>query len=88
MATAPIEKLRRLNRRRSTIGCSSVSSQTRNTTKPTAATTAIATIWLDSNQSSSLPLSNIICSAPTQITSRARPTVSIGIFNAALSRLR
>jgi hypothetical protein len=32
------------------------------------------TICVELNQSSSLPLSTMICSAPTQTTSSARPT--------------
>ena len=56
----------------------SVSSQTRKNAKPTTATTASTTICVEPNQSSSLPLSSMICSAPTQSTSSARPTLSIG----------
>ena len=75
----PARKLRTLNSRRSTIGCASVSSQTTNSAEARrAATTASATMTGEPNQSSSLPLSSMICSAPTQITISARPTVSIG----------
>ena len=56
----------------------SVSSQMRNNTKPTTATIARIAICGESNQSRSLPLSSMICSAPTHITSRPRPTPSIG----------
>ena len=84
----PAQKLRRANRRRSTTGCSSVSSQTRKKAKPTTATTASATISGEWNQSCSLPRSSIICSAPIHTTSSARPTLSIGSLRVALSRLR
>ena len=40
------------------------------------------------NQSFSLPLSSMNCSAPTPITSSARPTASMGTFTRIDSRLR
>ena len=51
------------------------------------ATTASARISLLSNHSSSLPLSSMICSAPTQTTSKASPTVSMGSLRMGVSRL-
>src|SRR5438067_8656151 len=51
MATVLTEKLRERNSDRSTIGCSSVSSQMRNTTNPTTATQASATMTVELNQS-------------------------------------
>jgi hypothetical protein len=49
----------------------SVSSQISQATKPMTVTIASTTIGVDWNQSRSLPLSSMICSAPTQTTSRA-----------------
>src|SRR2546430_1089122 len=63
MATVLTEKLRERNSDRSTIGCSSVSSQMRNTTNPTTATQASATMTVELNQSRSLPWSSSTCSA-------------------------
>jgi hypothetical protein len=40
------------------------------------------------NQSSSWPLSSMICSEPTQTTSNASPTESMGSFLVGLSRFR
>ncbi len=39
------------------------------------------------NQSSSRPLSSMICMAPTKTTSRARPAKSIRRFSVGVSRL-
>ena len=83
-----VQKLRRANSRRSTTGCSSVSSQTRKIASPTTATIASTTICPEWNQSRSLPLSSMICSAPTQITSSPRPTPSIGSLTVGVSRSR
>src|SRR5437763_14999647 len=60
-----VQKLRRLNDVKSTIGCFSVSSQTTKIANATTATTTSTTMRPDSNQSSSLPLSSAICNAPT-----------------------
>ncbi len=78
IASELVQKLRRANRRRSTTGCRSVSSQTTNSAKPTPAAIARSQICVEPNQSRSLPLSSMICSAPTHSTSRPRPTPSIG----------
>ncbi|MNF02934.1 hypothetical protein D3C80_2021580 [compost metagenome] len=59
---------------RSTIGSLSVSSQIRNTVSATTATQASTTIFIDENQSSSLPRSSTSCKAPTPITRVTRPT--------------
>ena len=74
----PSAKLRFLNSDRSTIGFFSVSSQIRKATKPIAVTIASTTIWVEANQSASLPVSSITCSAPTQTISSPSPTVSMG----------
>src|SRR6266853_6240225 len=87
MATVLTEKLRERNSDRSTIGCSSVSSQIRKIANVTTATQASATIVAELNQSRSLPWSSSTCNAPTQITSSARPTVSTGTFAVGVSRL-
>ncbi|MCY1376887.1 hypothetical protein D9M69_644140 [compost metagenome] len=79
-------KLRSLNSRRSTTGWASVSSQIRKKTKATKAVAASAMMVGLANQSSSLPLSSMICSAPTQTTSSARPTLSIGSLRVTDSR--
>ena len=55
MATVLTEKLRERNSARSTIGCSSVSSQIRKIANATTATQASATIVVELNQSRSLP---------------------------------
>lgn len=52
------------------------------------AISASTTMVVELNQSRSLPLSSMICSEPTQITSSARPTVSIGALRIAESRSR
>jgi len=46
---------------------------------PMTAITASATMEGESNQSRSLPLSSMICSAPTQVMSNARPVKSTGM---------
>ena len=56
-------------------------------TKPTTAITARATIVVDENQSSSLPLSSISCIEPTHNTSSPRPTASTGTLRVGDSRL-
>ncbi|CPM11195.1 Uncharacterised protein [Bordetella pertussis] len=81
-------KLRSLNRRRSTTGWASVSSQIRKNTKATKAVAASAMITGLANQSSSLPLSSMICSAPTHTTSNSRPTLSMGSLRVCDSRSR
>ena len=73
-AVVPTKKLRRAKRRRFTMGCFSVSSQARKKAKDTTAITVSTTICVDANQSSSLPLSIMICMLPTNSTSRPRPT--------------
>ena len=60
----------------------------RKTMKPTTAVTPSATMNGDWNQSSSLPLSSMICIAEIQITSKARPMVSIGNLRVGVSRWR
>ena len=87
-ASAPNAKLRPMNKRRSTTGCSSVSSQTTKMAKPIKATKPNTTISVEANQSSSLPLSSINCKAPTHSTSRVRPTLSMGSLRVGVSRLR
>ncbi|CAM5295155.1 hypothetical protein RLIN73S_05132 [Rhodanobacter lindaniclasticus] len=42
----------------------------------------------EANQSWSLPLSSMNCSAPTPTTSRVSPITSIGILKVFVSRLR
>ena len=42
---------------------------------------------VEANQSASLPVSSMTCSAPTQTTSRPSPTVSIGSLRVGVSRL-
>ena len=60
-------------------GCSSVSSQMRNSANADHRDARRAPRSApELNQSRSLPLSSMICSAPTQITSSPRPTPSIG----------
>ena len=88
IAVVLVQKLRRPNSRRSTTGWRSVNSQTTNSARPTIAAIANITICPEWNQSRSLPLSSMICSAPTQITSKPRPTPSIGSLTVAVSRLR
>ncbi len=66
-------KLRPLNSDRSTAGLASVSSQISQAIKPTMAITVITTIRVEWNQSSFLPRSSIICSAPTQTTQHDKP---------------
>ena len=87
VTTAPV-KPRWRKTLRSTIGCSSVSSQIRKAAKPIAATSASATMIGEPNQSSSLPLSSMICSAPTKTTSRPRPTKSTGAARSGSRAMR
>ena len=56
-------------------------------TRPTTATTASITMVPLANQSSSLPLSSMICNAAIHPTSRTRPTVSMGSLRIGDSRL-
>ncbi|MNR31610.1 hypothetical protein D3C85_1491310 [compost metagenome] len=88
IAAVPTRKLRPLNRRRSMIGSGSVSSQITKNRKLSSATTPSAMITGDANQSRSLPLSSMICSAATQVISDASPTVSIGSLRTGDSRSR
>src|SRR3546814_1231059 len=60
-----------------TTGLASVSSQMTKAAKLIAATTARPTIQTDPNQSCSRPVSSMIWKAPTDTTSRIRPTTSI-----------
>ncbi|KOF55155.1 hypothetical protein AD428_02170 [Achromobacter sp. DMS1] len=83
---APTEKLRSLKSLRSTTGCASVSSHIRKKTKATKARQASRMMVGLANQSSSLPLSSMICSAPTQTTNSARPTLSMGSLRVTDSR--
>ncbi|MNY07389.1 hypothetical protein D3C86_1401900 [compost metagenome] len=76
-----------MNRRRSTTGWASVSSQIRKKTNATKAVAASAMMVGLANQSSSLPLSSMICKAPTQTTSRTRPSLSMGSLRVMDSRL-
>src|ERR1019366_10632686 len=64
--------------RRSAAGSRAVNSRATQARKPTAKVTARNMMNLESNQSSSCPLSNMIWSAATQITSVASPQESIG----------
>ena len=45
------------------------------------------TIAVEENQSASLPVSSMTCSAPTQTISSPSPTVSIGSLRVGVSRL-
>ncbi len=74
--------------RRSTIGWSSVSSQLMKARNVSPAKIARARMKGESNQSRSLPLSSMICMAPTQTMRRIRPKKSIGRRSVAVSRLR
>src|SRR5215467_12708461 len=82
----PSAKFGDLNKDKSTIGCFSVSSQISQARKPTAAMAASTQMTGELNQSASLPVSNITCSAPTQISSSAKPVVSTGSFRVGVSR--
>ena len=66
------------NTRRSATGSRVVNSRASHPRSPTAKRTARTTMNLESNQSSSCPLSNMIWSAATQITRVARPQESTG----------
>src|SRR5882672_11263268 len=85
MASVPSAKLRDLNRLKSTMGCFSVSSQMSQAAKPTTVTMSRARVKGEWNQSRSLPLSSMICSAPTHTNSSARPIRSMGIFRVGVS---
>src|SRR5271154_5182652 len=80
-------KLRDLKKLRSTIGLASVSSQISQARKPMTATMPSVRIRGEDHQSASLPLSSMTWSAPTQITSRAKPTRSTGTLRVGVSRL-
>ena len=80
-------KLRLLKKLRSTMGAFSVNSQISQAMSPTTATTPKMTMNGEENQSSSLPLSSMICNEPTQTTSNARPTLSIDSLRVGVSRL-
>ena len=70
------------------MGCWSVSSQIRKNTNAMSATTASPTMNGELNQSRSLPLSSMICSAATQVMSETRPILSMGSLRVADSRSR
>ena len=85
----PKAKLRRLNSDRSTTGCSSVSSQMSQAAKADDGDDRQHDDERSSRTSrASLPLSSMICSAPTQTTSSTSPTVSIGSLRVGVSRSR
>ncbi len=84
----PMVKLRDLNSDRSTIGLSSVSSQTIRKLIATTATMVRMIISLEENQSSSLPRSSITCRLPIPMISSAGPTPSIRRCSVLVSRLR
>jgi len=67
------------------MGCFSVSSQMSQAAKTTSVTMDSATMSGELNQSKSLPLSSMICNAPTHTNSSARPTRSMGIFRVGVS---
>ncbi len=67
------------------MGCSSVSSQISQAAKATTVTMSSTTIVGELNQSKSLPLSSMICSAPTHTNSSASPIRSMGIFRVGVS---
>ena len=81
-------KFRDLKSDRSTMGLSSVSSQTIRKLIATTATIVRMMISLEANQSSSLPRSSITCRLPIPIISSARPTPSIRRCSVRVSRLR
>ncbi len=85
MASVPKPKLRDLNRLKSTMGCFSVRFQMSQAMNATTVTTRSITMVVELNQSRSLPLSSMICSAPTQTNSSARPTRSIGSLRVGVS---
>ncbi|MNU04138.1 hypothetical protein D3C72_2484270 [compost metagenome] len=57
-----------------TTGCRSVISQITNTARAIIEMAAPMRMKLDSNQSRSLPLSRMICNAPTPMTRLIKPT--------------
>ncbi|MNT46691.1 hypothetical protein D3C72_1833560 [compost metagenome] len=81
-------KFRDLKSDRSTIGLSSVSSQTIRKLIATTATTVRTMISCDANQSSSLPRSSMICRLPIPNTNSARPTPSMRRCSVLVSRPR
>src|SRR5580704_18050030 len=85
LASVPSAKLRDLNRLKSTMGCFSVNSQMSHAAKPTTVTMSSATMDVEWNQARSLPLSSMICKAPTHTNKSARPTRSNGIFRVGVS---
>src|SRR5208337_3724103 len=76
MAIVPRAKESFPNTRRSATGCCVPNSRTIQATSPTTNATAKTTMNLESNQSCSCPLSNMIWSAATQITSVTKPQES------------
>ena len=81
------EKPRWRNTLISTIGWSAVSSQIQKLIKPMQATIARTHISSEANQSRSFPSSSMICSAPTQITSKTNPTISIALLTSSSSKI-
>ena len=69
------------------IGFFSVNSQITKNTKLISANTPSATITGELNQSRSLPLSSMICNEPTHAISEIRPTLSMGMRFAGVSRV-
>src|SRR5712675_1727680 len=73
----PNAKLRFLKMLRFTIGFLARNSRMRKAIKPATMIAAAQRIHVAENQSSSCPLSKMICSAPIQIASNPRPMLSI-----------
>jgi len=74
----PTVKLRCLNSDRSTTGWRACSSHTTRKVRHSSAVMPSVTIIGEANQSWSLPLSSMNCSAPTPTTSNTRPITSMG----------
>ena len=72
-SATPTAKVRCFSRRNRTMGSLLRSSQTTKAVRQTTATTASVTIKCDPNQSSSWPLSNMICRAAMPVTSIPKP---------------
>jgi hypothetical protein len=70
------------------MGFFSVNSQISQAANAMTVITASVTTNGEENQSSSLPLSSMICSAPTHTTSSAMPTRSTGSLRVGVSRWR
>src|SRR5574337_385 len=75
--SVPVAQFRCRNSHRSTRGSSSVSSQITHTEREMVATIASTTMVTELNQSSSLPLSSMICSETTPTISVIMPTQSM-----------